>query len=84
MSNAPPGKQLSPADRFAPANWAVAADSSDLLSDLWAAAIQEQFHAQLHGLQQWICELLIKNQQLRMALVEMNAKGVGDDNAHKR
>ena len=80
MSNAPPGKQLSPADRFAPANWAVAADSSDLLSDLLAAAIQ----AQLHGLQQWICELLIKNQQLRMALVEMNAKGVGDDNAHKR
>jgi hypothetical protein len=28
----------------------------------------------VESLQKWICELLIKNQQLRMALVELKAK----------
>jgi hypothetical protein len=29
-------------------------------------------------LQEWICELLIKNQQLRMALIEVKARERGD------
>jgi len=42
--------------------------------------LQEEWQARLQGLQEWICELLIKNQQLRMALMEMKARGPGDDN----
>jgi hypothetical protein len=32
---------------------------------------QEEWQTQLRSLEQWICELLIKNQQLRWALMEM-------------
>jgi hypothetical protein len=31
----------------------------------------EEWQSLLRSLQQWICELLIKNQQLRLALMEM-------------
>jgi hypothetical protein len=32
---------------------------------------QEEWQSRLRGLEQWICELLIRNQQLRWALMEM-------------
>jgi hypothetical protein len=32
---------------------------------------QEEWQTRLRSLEQWICELLIKNQQLRWALMEM-------------
>ena len=38
----------------------------------------EDWETRLRSLQDWICELLIKNQQLRMALMEMIAKGPKD------
>ena len=39
---------------------------------------QEDWEIRLRSLQDWICELLIKNQQLRMALMEAKAKGPKD------
>jgi hypothetical protein len=57
----------------APKGQMGAADSTDLLADQYAAIMQERSQAKLLGLQQWICELLIKNQQLRMTLMEMKA-----------
>lgn len=38
---------------------------------------RQEWQDQLTSLQQWVCELLIKNQQLRMALMEMKAKAPG-------
>ena len=35
---------------------------------------QEEWQMRLRSLQEWICQLLIKNQQLRMALMEVKAK----------
>lgn len=35
-------------------------------------------HARLRNLQEWICELLVQNQQLRMALMEMKAGRAAD------
>lgn len=34
----------------------------------------EEWQSRLRSLQQWICELLIKNQQLRLALIEMKER----------
>jgi len=34
----------------------------------------EEWQSRLRSLQQWICELLIKNQQLRLALMEMKER----------
>ena len=39
---------------------------------------QEDWEIRLRSLQNWICELLIKNQQLRMALMEAKAKAPKD------
>ena len=36
-----------------------------------AEGSQEEWQTRLRSLEQWICELLIKNQQLRWALMEM-------------
>ena len=38
---------------------------------------RQEWQDELRSLQQWVCELLIKNQQLRMALMEMKAKEPG-------
>ena len=37
-------------------------------------SLPAQWQIRLQNLQVWICELLIKNQQLRMALVEAKAR----------
>ena len=36
--------------------------------------VREEVQIRLLNLQQWICELLIKNQQLRMALMEAESR----------
>jgi hypothetical protein len=61
-------------DAFLPKGQMETADSTDLLSDQFAEIIQEPRRTKLLGLQQWICELLIKNQQLRMTLMEMKTR----------
>lgn len=42
------------------------------VSKLAAGALHDDWERQLQSLQQLICELLVKNQQLRWALMEMN------------
>jgi hypothetical protein len=45
----------------------------------WAMeCLEEEWQVRFQSLQKWICELLIKNQQLRMALIEMNTREPGD------
>jgi hypothetical protein len=44
------------------------------LSELLATGQHEDWQTSFRGLQQWICELLIKNQQLRMALMDMKSR----------
>jgi hypothetical protein len=41
------------------------------VSNLATDDSREEWQSRLQSLQQWICELLIKNQQLRWALMEM-------------
>jgi hypothetical protein len=43
----------------------------DLFSPLGTEDSLEEWQSQLRGLQQWLCELLIANQQLRWALKDM-------------
>jgi hypothetical protein len=35
---------------------------------------QEEWQSRLRSLEQWVCELLVKNQQLRWALMEMKGR----------
>jgi hypothetical protein len=53
-------------------------DSAAFLKDAPIADLQEEWETRLRTLQEWICELLIKNQQLRMELMEMKANKPGD------
>jgi len=48
-------------------------------SEISISDLQEEWQIQLRSLQQWVCQLLIKNQQLRMALMEMKAKMPGEE-----
>jgi len=45
--------------------------------------LREEWQSRLRSLQDWICQLLIKNQQLRMALSEAQANmgGAGEGSA---
>lgn len=43
----------------------------------WKQRIDETWHGHLETLQQYVCELLAKNQQLRMALMSANEPGQG-------
>jgi hypothetical protein len=45
----------------------------------WAQRIEEAWQGHLETLQQYLCELLLKNQQLRMALIEVN----GSERKHR-
>ena len=80
MSTPPQGEPLWRAGSVPPIRRGAAADLTDLLPDLLVDGLQEEWQARLQGLQERICELLIKNQQLRMALMEMKARGPEDDN----
>ena len=65
---------FSQVDSKAPKGQTDAADLTDLLSDRLVEITQERWQAKLLSLQEWICVLLIKNQQLRMTLIEMKAR----------
>ena len=41
--------------------------------------LQDDWRIRLRNLQEWICELLIKNQQLRMALIDTEARALEYD-----
>ena len=41
--------------------------------------LPEDWQIRFRSLREWICQLLIKNQQLRMALMEMKGREPGDD-----
>ena len=43
----------------------------------WMQRIEEAWQGHLESLQQCVCELLLKNQQLRMALTAANRPGRG-------
>jgi hypothetical protein len=47
---------------------------TEVPSDLSADSPGEEILIRLRSLQEWICELLIKNQQLRMALMEAKSR----------
>ena len=40
----------------------------------WDQFVEKHWQEKLQCLQEWICELLIKNQQLRMTLMEMQTR----------
>jgi len=46
--------------------------------EVWAQGIEQAWHGHLESLQQCLCELLLKNQQLRMALKAVNGAQRGD------
>ena len=45
-------------------------NQNDPLTTQFIEVMKEEWEAKLNSLQGWICELLIKNQQLRIALME--------------
>jgi len=55
------------------------ASSPDSSSGAPVERLPDDWSLQLRNLQEWICELLIKNQQLRMALMEARSKGTNTD-----
>lgn len=61
-------------DPETPTEQTDAADLTDLLSNQFLEFTRERWQEKLLGLQEWVCELLIKNQQLRMTLSEMKAR----------
>jgi hypothetical protein len=72
-------------DSTAPKKETAITDSIDSLPDRFVDSIHEGWQANLASLQEWICELLIKNQQLRMTLMEMKTtemREVGGRNAN--
>jgi hypothetical protein len=74
MTTLPPGISFS---QDAPVNSAKRATATvpvDRVRNLAAEDSQEEWQTRLRSLEQWICELLIKNQQLRWALMEMEQR----------
>lgn len=43
-------------------------------SELSIEDLHNEWQCRLRSLQEWVCQLLIKNQQLRMALMEAQAR----------
>lgn len=50
------------------------ASSPDSSSGMSIENLPEEWQLQLRNLQEWICELLIRNQQLRMALMQATSE----------
>ena len=71
MTTLPPGIPFSQDTPVNSATRATVTVPIDRVRNAAAEDSQEEWQARLRGLEQWICELLIKNQQLRWALMEM-------------
>jgi hypothetical protein len=59
--------------RIAPVQCALVATSAGSSSESGKESARDEWQRQSQSLQQLICELLIRNQQLRMTLMEMKA-----------
>jgi len=69
----------SPEDLVRPAKEKSAADPNGLSSKRHVESPGKEHELQRSRLQQFICELLIRNQQLRIALMEIKARQTEDD-----
>jgi hypothetical protein len=61
---------------------AIAAPAGNV-SNFATETPHEEWQSRLRSLQQWICELLIKNQQLRCALMEIKKLEQRDNEDHE-
>ncbi len=52
--------------------------SFDRVSILHLESMEQEHQMRISSLQQYVCELLLRNQQLRMALIELTATGSED------
>jgi hypothetical protein len=71
MTTLPPGIPFSKDAPGQLGERTVIAFPVDSVSNLATEDSQEEWQSRLRSLQRWICELLIKNQQLRWSLLEM-------------
>ena len=71
MTTLPTGIPFSPDAPVNSATHATVTVPVDRAGNPAAEDSQEEWQTRLQSLEQWICELLIKNQQLRWALMEM-------------
>jgi hypothetical protein len=74
MTSPIPGEHLPQAGRIAPMPRVLVTASVGCLSESGLEGARDDWHIQLQNLQRLICELLVKNQQLRMKLMEMKAR----------
>ncbi len=72
-------------EHFAQMNSGVIAPERALIErhghEEWTQRIEAAWQGHLETLQQYVCELLLKNQQLRMALMEANEPEPGRGDA---
>jgi hypothetical protein len=78
MTNSSPGDSFSQNGPINPLKRMSAAASVHLVFSFAAQESHEEWQSQLQSLQQLICELLVKNQQLRSALMEAKELEVRD------
>jgi hypothetical protein len=71
MTTLPPGIPFSQDAPVNSAKHATVTVPVDRVRNPAAEDSQEEWQTRLRSLEQWICELLIKNQQLRWALMDM-------------
>jgi hypothetical protein len=71
MTTLPPGIPFSQDAPVNPAKHATVTVAVDCVRNPEAEDSQQEWQTRLRSLEQWICELLIKNQQLRWALMEI-------------
>jgi hypothetical protein len=71
MTTLPSGIPFSQDARVSSAERATVTVPVDRVRNPAVEDSQEEWQTRLRSLEQWICELLIKNQQLRWALMEM-------------
>ena len=71
MTTLPPAIPFSQDTPVNSAKRATVAVPVDRIRNPAAEGSQEEWQTRLRSLEQWICELLIKNQQLRWSLMEM-------------
>jgi hypothetical protein len=71
MTTLPPGIPFSQDAPVNSAKRATVTVAVDRVRNPAAEDSQDEWQTRLRSLEQWICELLIKNQQLRWALMEM-------------
>jgi len=59
---------IPPQNETASAMFEAATFKAAMQDDEWGEEREETWNRRLRGLEEWVCELLIKNQELRMSL----------------